>query len=52
MTTGFVRGALFVRLGYLDGVGPARFADLRELPLVNPASLGIREVPAMPLGGP
>lgn len=33
------------RLPHLDGIGPARFADIPQLPLLNSSHLGIREVP-------
>lgn len=35
----------FFRLPHLDGIGPARFADIPQLPLINRSHLGIREVP-------
>jgi hypothetical protein len=44
--------ARMFRLPFLDGIGPARFADVTLLNLINQANTGIVEVPAIALGRP
>jgi hypothetical protein len=44
--------ALMFLLSFLDGIGPARFADSTMINLINLANTGIVEVPAIALGRP
>src|SRR5262245_53135076 len=40
------------RLPNLDGIGPARYADIDQLPGINQSLVGLREVPVTALGPP